>query len=94
MTLSGFFIYNTQMYTDKEFRHYQELYNMDPVVQRLCKCDHERLSELEDEIEELKTDLESLESDLEYLTDEKNDLERENQILREKIQMWNTLEKE
>lgn len=82
------------MYTDKEFRHYQELYNMDPIVQRLCKIDHERLSELEDEIEELKTELESLESEVEYLTDDRNDLRQEIKILREKIQVWNTLEKE
>jgi FtsZ-binding cell division protein ZapB len=82
------------MLTDKEYRHYQELYNMDPVVQRLCKIDHERLAELEDEIEELKEQVEILESDLEFEIDEKRALERENTLLREKIQVWNTLEKE
>ncbi len=82
------------MLTDKEFRHYQELYNMDPIVQRLCQVDYHEISELEDEIQELRNDLESLESDYEYLQEEVSDLRRENQLLREKIQVWNTLEKE
>lgn len=82
------------MLTDKEFRHYQELYNPDPIVQRLCKVDYEEINELELQIEELEADMESLESDYEYLQDEVTDLKNENRILREKIQVWNTLEKE
>ena len=77
--------------TDSEFRHYMELYNTDPIVQRLCKVDHEKLSELEDELDEVKTDLESIESDNEYLQEKIDDLKRENRILREKIQIWETL---
>jgi len=82
------------MLSDKEFRHYQELYNTDPVVQRLCKVDYEEINELELRIEELENDMESIESDYEHLQWELEDLKDENRILREKIQVWDTLEKE
>jgi len=82
------------MYTDKEFRHYQELYNMDPVVQRLCRVDHEALTELEDQVEELKGEVEDLEMRVDELNHDNRRLEHENQLLREKIQVWRTLEDE
>lgn len=82
------------MYTDKEFRHYQELYNIDPVVQRLCRVDHEALTELEDQVEELKGEVEDLEMRVDELNHDNRRLEHENQLLREKIQVWRTLEDE
>jgi chaperonin cofactor prefoldin len=83
------------MLTDKEFRHYQELYNDDPVVQRLCKMNYQ--DEIEPDLEERVAELEDEVSDLEYekssLEDQLYDLEKENQRLKEKIQVWETLEK-
>lgn len=80
--------------SDIEFRHYMELYNPDPVVQRLCKIDYDEISGLADELEEVKSDLESMESDYECLQEDFEDLKRENRILREKIQVWDTLGRE
>ena len=78
--------------TDKELLHYQELYNMDPVVQRLCQIQFEEIYELQDRIEELTEEVDDLESRLEDAHDEKRRLEREVRLLREKIQVWTALE--
>ena len=80
--------------SDTEFRHYMELYNTDPIVQRLCTVEHYKLELLEDELIEVKNDLESAESDNEYLQSEIDDLKRENRILKEKLQIWQTLSDE
>jgi hypothetical protein len=78
--------------SDQEFRHYQELYNMDPVVQRLCQMDFVVMEELDEKIAELEDQVESLEWDNDNLRNDVSVLERENRLLREKIQVWNTLE--
>lgn len=82
------------MLTDKEFRHYQELYNDDPVVQRLCKMEFsDDLEEnLEERVAELEAELDDLRWDFESIEDRNYDLEKENQQLREKIAIWETLE--
>lgn len=77
--------------TDTEFRHYMELYNTDPIVQRLCRVEHDRVYELQDELEDARTELESAESDNDYLREVLSEIKRENRILKEKIQIWNTL---
>ena len=98
LDLVRFFIYNSVMQTlnltDKEFLHYQELYNQDPIVQRLCKIQFADIHELQDQVAELTEQVENLESDLEYAIDEKNEAKREVRILREKIHVWSTLEEE
>lgn len=83
---------NTLNLTDAEFRHYQELYNLDPVVQRLCKIDFEEIGELTARIAELEDEVEGLEQDNDSLREDIHDYRRENQLLREKIQVWKTLE--
>ena len=78
--------------SDQEFRHYQELYNPDPVVQRLCQMDFVAIEELDEKIAELEDQVESLEWDNDTLRDNVSELQRENRLLREKIQVWNVLE--
>lgn len=78
--------------TDQEFRHYQELYNPDPIVQRLCRCDPEELVELDAEITELRSQLDELEWDLHDLKEHNRELTRENKVLRNKLQMWDILQ--
>jgi FtsZ-binding cell division protein ZapB len=80
------------MMTAKEFRHYQGLYNMDPVVQRLCRVDPDEIAVLEYRIEELEEEVEDWESRCECLREDIVSLEHENKILREKIKMWSILE--
>ena len=80
--------------SDQEFRHYQELDNSDPVVQRLCQIDYVAIEELDEKIAELEDQVDSLESDNDELRSELYELRRENRVLREKIQVWHTLEKE
>jgi chromosome condensin MukBEF ATPase and DNA-binding subunit MukB len=83
------------MLTDKEFRHYQELYNNDPIVQRLCKMDY--IDDLELDLESKVADLEDQVSDLDYqnmcLQDERDDLLDKVEELEKKILVWETLEK-
>jgi len=83
------------MLTDKEFRHYQELYNDDPVVQRLCKMNFQDDIEpdLEEQIGDLEDQLSSLQWDYDILEEKMDDLEKENEELKQKIQVWETLEK-
>jgi hypothetical protein len=78
--------------TDKEFRHYQELYNMDPIVQRLCRVDHDLLNEKDDEIDDLHERLELAELSEEYWKDLSEEYLRKIRVLEEKINMWNILE--
>ena len=78
--------------TDKEFLHYQELYNMDPIVQRLCRVQFEDIYELQEQVAELTEQVEGLESDLEYASEEKHDLQHEINVLREKIKVWKAME--
>ena len=82
--------------SDKEFRHYQELYNMDPVVQRLCKMNY--VDDMDVSLEDQVANLEDQVNDLDYqvmcLQDERADLEDKIEELEKKIQVWNTLETE
>jgi FtsZ-binding cell division protein ZapB len=80
--------------SDQEFRHYQELYNTDPVVQRLCQIDFVAIEELDEKIAELEDQVESLEYDNDSLRDEISELRHENKVLREKIKVWSVLEEE
>ena len=59
-----------QHLSDREFRHYQELYNPDPVVQRLCQMRfyeddadllESQVADLEDEVGLLQSVNEELE---------------------------------
>lgn len=83
------------MLTDKEFRHYQELYNNDPIVQRLCKMDY--IDDMDPDLESKVADLEDQVNDLDYdnmcLRDERDDLLDKVEELEKKIQVWQTLEK-
>lgn len=81
------------MLTDQEFRHYQSLYNLDPVVQRLCNMDFVEREELESKIADLEDEIDTLNSDANYMQDELDDLRDENEELHQKIKMWETLEK-
>ena len=78
--------------TDREFRHYQELYNPDPVVQRLCQIDFVTIEELDEKIAELEDQVESLEWDNDGLREDVQSLRYENKILKEKIQVWKAME--
>jgi len=78
--------------SDQEFRHYQELYNPDPVVQRLCQMDFVAIEELDEKIADLEDQVESLEYDNDSLREDVYELRRENKILREKIQVWKAME--
>lgn len=82
--------------SDKEFRHYQELYNMDPVVQRLCKMNY--VDDMDIDLESQIANLEDEVNDKDYtimcLEDEKADLEDKIEELEKKIQVWQTLEAE
>jgi len=80
--------------SDQEFRHYQELDNPDPVVQRLCQIDYVAIEELDEKIAELEDQVESLEWDNDTLRDRVDDLERENRLMREQIKVWSILEQE
>lgn len=85
-----------RMLSDKEFRHYQELYNMDPIVQRLCKMDY--IDDIDPDLESQVADLEDQVNDLDYtimcLTDERDDLQEKVDELEKKIAVWQTLESE
>jgi len=80
--------------TDKELLHYQELYNMDPVVQRLCRIQFEEIHELQDRNEELTEEVDDLECRLQDKEDYIQDLKRNVRILEEKIKVWRALEEE
>ena len=80
--------------TDRELLHYQELNNMDPVVQRLCKIQFEEIHELQDRIEELTEEVDDLDSRLQDKQDHIESLKHEVRLLREKIKVWSTLEQE
>ena len=80
--------------SDKELRHYQELDNPDPVVQRLCQMDFAAIEELDEKIAELEDQVESVEYDNDSLRDRVDDLERANRVLREQIKVWSILEDE
>lgn len=84
------------MLSDKEFRHYHELYNMDPVVQRLCKMNY--VDDMDADLESQIADLEDQVNDQDYtimcLQDERDDLLDKVDELEKKILVWNTLEKE
>ena len=82
------------MYTDREFRHYQELYNPDPVVQRLCQMRfyEDDAEELENQVAELEDEVGLLQSVNEDLECQVHDLEDEVRVLKEKIAVWTTME--
>jgi FtsZ-binding cell division protein ZapB len=78
--------------SDQEFRHYQELDNPDPVVQRLCQMDFVAIEELDEKIAELEDQVESLGWDNDSLRGQLDELRHENRVLREKIQVWKAIE--
>ena len=80
--------------SDKELRHYQELDNTDPVVQRLCQMGFVDIEELDEKIAELEDQVESLEYDNDSLRNRVDDLERKNRVLRDQIKVWHILEEE
>jgi cell shape-determining protein MreC len=86
---------NIQQLTDDELLSYLDLTSTDPLVRRLCEVvinqSTIRRIELEDQLSEA-------EEDAEYYKDLYNDsrseirqLYRENQLLREKLDMWNIM---
>ena len=86
-------MYNPNL-TDLELLHYQELDNMDPVVQRLCRIQFEEIHELQNRNEELTEEVDDLEGRLQDKEDQIYSLKHEVRLLREKIQVWKALEQE
>ena len=82
--------------SDREFRHYHELYNMDPVVQRLCQMTYydEVEQDLESQVADLEDEVSILSSTNEELEITVEELEDKIRVLEEKIAVWETLEKE
>jgi peptidoglycan hydrolase CwlO-like protein len=83
-----------QMLSDKEFRHYHGLYNMDPVVQRLCKMDYDADAELESQVSDLEEQVNDMDYQIMSLQDERDELAEKVDELEKKIQVWQTLENE
>lgn len=80
--------------TDQEFRHYQELTNMDPVVQRLCQMGFVVDTDLKDQIDDLERQLDDLSSENDDLRWTIQNLEDDVKALEQKIQVWTALETE
>ena len=82
--------------SDREFRHYHELYNMDPVVQRLCQMTYydEVEEDLESKVADLEDEVSILQGANEDLECQVEDLEEKVRELEKKIAVWQTLEQE
>lgn len=84
---------NNVTLTDQEFRHYQELTNMDPVVQRLCQMGFVADTDLYDQIDDLNQQLDDLSGENDDLRWTIEELQSDVRALEQKILVWETLEK-
>jgi len=86
---------NIQNFTADELLSYLDLISTDPLVRRLCQIvitqSTIRRIELEDKLSEAEEDAEYYKDLYKDSQSEVRQLERENRLLREKLDMWNIM---